>query len=116
MVAFLCAREIRGVDGLDCTRSEAHRYETLTRLQSQNSLWHELRKDRLSASKMHMVKTHTKNCDVLVGQLKKRAGVTQAMMADGLVDEPLAVEQYAQVHGHVMSVYRCGSIVNPWTS
>ena len=36
------------------------------------------------------------------------------MTADGLVDEPLAVEQYAQVH--VMNVYPCGIIVNPWAS
>ena len=64
---------------------------------------------------MHMVKTHTKNFDVLVGQLKKRAGVTQAM-ADGLVDEPLVVEQYVQVRGHVTNVYPCGIIVNPWAS
>ena len=120
MVAIVASRPLTRekqlkVDGLDCTRSEAHRYETLTRLQSQNSLWHKLRKDRLSASKMHSVKTRTKNFDVLVGQLKKSTRVTQAM-ADGLADEPLAVEQYAQVHGHVMNVYPCGIIVNPWAS
>ncbi len=61
---------------------------------------------------MHMIKTHTKNFDLLVGQLKKSTRVTQAM-ADGLVDEPLVVEQYAQVHT-VMNVYPCGIIINLW--
>ena len=61
---------------------------------------------------MHSGKTRTKNCDVLVGQLKKSTRVTQAWQ----MDEPLEVEQYAQVHGHVMNVYPCGIIVNPLTS
>ena len=65
------------VDGLECTSSETHRYETLMRMQSQTSLWHKLRKDRLSASKMHSVKTRTKNFDVLFGQLKKSTCVTR---------------------------------------
>ena len=113
MVAIVASRPLTRekqlkVDGLDCTRSEAHRYETLTRLQSQNSLWHKLRKDRLSASKMHSVKTRTKNFDVLVGQLKKSTRVTQAM-ADGLADEPLAVEQYARA-----SSWSCNECLSMW--
>ena len=62
------------------------------------------------------VKTRTNNFDVLVVQLKKSTLVTQAM-ADGLVGEPLAVDQYPpHVHGHVMNDYPCGIIVNPWAS
>ena len=55
------------------------------RLQSLNSLWYKLRKDRLSASKVHSVKTRPKNFDVLVGQLKKSTRVTQAWQMDWLI-------------------------------
>lgn len=99
--------------GLECTIEQTHEYEELTRLQSQCQLWHQLKLDRLGASKMHGVKTRQKNFETLAVNLRKRTRSTKAMQ-DGLLNEPRAVECYVSVCGNAVNIYPVGIVINPW--
>ena len=101
------------LEALRCTEPQIHAYEEQTRLQSQSSLWHALKKDRLSASNMRKVRTRTKNFEKLNLDLRTKTRQTQAMSA-GLADEPIAVENYVSVCNNEVNIYPVGIVINPW--
>ena len=75
-----------------------------------HTFWHDLRKKRITASKLQRVTAGKKDYETLVAQLKKPVRQTQAMRF-GLTNEGNAAATYAQLK--VVNVRRSGFVINP---
>jgi hypothetical protein len=91
--------------------AQSKEYELQTRTQSESVEWHNLRKNRITASNFKRVCSRQANFDALSMQLHTSRRVVTAAMRHGLEREPVAAEQYAQIFGR--NVYRVGFCINP---
>lgn len=103
------------IDTVKLSPNEVHLLEEQTRLQSQSALWHKLRSNRITASKLHRIKTRQKDFEVLVKSMRSTSHRTTKAMADGLADEPKAAECYVQTSLENVNIYPCGIVISPWS-
>ena len=66
-------KETLMIEDISITEPQAIVIEEKTRLQSSTTLWHDARKNRITASKAHHVFRRQRNFETLVQQLKKRS-------------------------------------------
>ena len=81
------------VDGLQLSLAQANLYENETRNQADDTLWHELRAQRLTASKFKDVRFRKKDFESLVERLMKKTIQTSAMKygIENEENQPLAM-------------------------
>ena len=103
------------MEDLAMTETQAILIEEKTRLQSSTTLWHDARKNRITASKAHSVYRRQRNFDTLVQQLKKKPVQTRAMR-EGLEDEPMAAQAYGKVIEQKGNILPCGLVVSPFAN
>jgi hypothetical protein len=103
------------LEDIKVTPAQSNSVEEKTRLQSCNTLWHDARKHRITASKAHLIFRRQRNFDTLVQQLKKKSVQTRAMR-EGLEDEPVAAHCYGQVIRLQGNVLPCGLVISPFAS
>lgn len=72
------------LEGLKLSMNEIIKFEEQTRLQSKTPLWHQIRKHRITSSKVGDVFKRRKNNDTLVKRFKCTRNVTTAAMARGI--------------------------------
>lgn len=96
--------------GLSVTEEQARQTEEETRPQSNNTLWYQLRKSRVTASKFKRVCGRQRDFESLPKQLVSKTVQTHAMKA-GIDKEPAAATMYAEAYGR--NVYKVGFIINP---
>lgn len=101
------------LEGIKLSIFDIHRFEKLTRLQSQSSLWYKVRKHRVTASNIGNIFKRRKNEDTLVKRLQSTRHVTTAAMRQGIASEPRAAKHYAEVNNNQVNLYPCGVIVSP---
>ena len=102
------------IDTLKLSISEIHLLETQTRLQGECELWHKLRSNRITASKVHRIKTRQKDFEGLAKTLCSTSHRTTQAMRDGLADEPKAAESYVTMAQNNLNIYPCGIVISPW--
>ena len=100
-------------DELIVTPEQTTAFEQGTRLQSESSLWHHLRKSRLTASKIGAVCKRRADFDKLSCQLKRNVRSTSAMKK-GLLREPIAANMYRTLMDNEVNIYPCGLIISPY--
>jgi len=89
-------------------------FEKETQQQSDSTLWHRLRKSRLTASKIGSICKRRSDFHKLCDQLKCNIRCTSAMK-EGLLREPLATAVYATIMDSRVNVYSCGLVISPYT-
>ena len=89
-------------------------FEKETQQQSDSTLWHRLRKSRLTASKIGSICKRRSDFHKLCDQLKRNIRCTSAMK-EGLLREPLAAAVYATIMDSHVNVYSCGLVISPYT-
>ena len=85
--------------------------EQQTRQQSKNSVWHDLRKKRITSSVFKDVCSRKSNFDTLAARLLKEKSILTAQMKFGMEHEPVAAKDYSDITGN--SLYLCGFVINP---
>ena len=98
------------IDGLKLSLGQANLYEKETQNQADDKLWHELRAQRLTASKFKDVCCHKKDFELLAERFMKKT-IQTAAMKYGIDNEENAATSYADITH--LNVYPCGIIVNP---
>lgn len=101
------------LEDLALTTDQIVMFEKQTRLQSESQLWFTLRENRITASKIHSVKTRQRNFDSLVKQLKSTRKVQTPAMKDGIMNEPDAAVQYNLETRRSANIYPCGIVISP---
>lgn len=99
------------LDGLRVSDTQSHSYESETRNQSNQRLWHDLKSQRLTSSKFKEVCCRKKDFDSLAARLLKKTTVQTAAMKHGLDHEEEAAECFSDLSG--VNVYPCGIMINP---
>ena len=98
------------IDGLQLSLDQANLYEKETRNQADDSMWHELRAQRLTASKFKDVCCRKKDFELLAERFMKKT-IQTAAMKYGVENEENAATSYAEITH--LNVYPCGIIINP---
>ena len=96
--------------GLSVTKEQALDYEEITRDQSKNKIWHDLRAQRITASNFKQICSRRSNFDTLVQQLRHKT-IQTAAMKRGIELEPAAAETYSRTFGR--NTYDVGFVINP---
>ena len=94
--------------------AECVEFEELTSSQSQSTLWHEIRSNRLTASKIGRIRSRRDDFGKLLTDLKSTRKVCTAAMKRGIENEPLAASQYASLKNNNVNLYPSGVIVSPY--
>jgi putative phage-type endonuclease len=110
----LLHHEALQLEDLQLNQDQIARFEEQTRLQSDSPLWHQLRENRITASKIHSVFIRQRNFDNLLKQLKSKRRVQTKAMKDGITNEPLAAIEYNKVTKGSANIYPCGIVISPW--
>lgn len=97
------------------TQQTILKFEKQTKLQSSTPLWHKLRKTRITASKVGKIYSRIRaDPNKLAENLKKKTVQTEAMK-QGIANEPLAAERYANhIKKGNVNVFPCGIVINYW--
>ena len=102
------------LDSLFVTREVAIDLQSKTVTQSENNLWHLLRKKRITASKFGLCAKRVSNFESLVAQLNPSRHVTTPAMKRGIQLEARASMVYANVaKGGMVNLYPSGLVINP---
>ena len=110
----LIRHEMLLLEDLSLNLAQSAQFESQTRLQGDSQLWHSLRENRITASKIHAVYARQRNFDTLVTQLKSTRRVQTKAMKEGIQNEPKAAIIYSQTIQGMANIYPCGIIINPW--
>ena len=98
------------IGGLKLSLGQANLDEKETQNQADDKLWHELRAQRLTASKFKDVCCRKKDFELLAERFMKKT-IQTAAMKYGIDNEENAATSYADITR--LNVYPCGIIVNP---
>jgi hypothetical protein len=93
------------------SEEQSFEFEEATRDQSASKSWHQLRRNRLTASKFKSVCSRRGDSDSFASKLMDQREVQTAAMKFGIENEPVAAKIYAQTFGR--NVYRVGFVINP---
>ncbi len=93
--------------------SLVHSFEDLTRDQSESSLWHKLRLNRVTASKVGEIFKRRQDFDTLAVRLKTKRHVCTAAMKHGIVSEPVAAARYSEARNNEINLYPSGIVISP---
>lgn len=114
VVISLDSKKQATLDSLQITLKTAVELQERTVTQSNSSLWHLLRKKRITASKFGLVARRVSNFENLVLQLNPTRHVTTAAMRRGIELEPRAAMVYANsAKGGRVNLFPSGLIINP---
>ena len=94
-------------------KSDVHSFEELTREQSGSELWHKLRQNRITASKIGEVFKRQKDFLTLVARLKSTRYVCTPAMRHGIDSEPIAATAYGKIKDNSINLYPSGIIISP---
>lgn len=97
--------------GMHVTESICHDTEEQTRNQSNNKIWHDIRKMRITSSVFKDVCVRKADFQSLAARLLKTKNIMTAQMKFGIEHEPIAAKSYCEMTGN--SVYLCGFVINP---
>ena len=102
------------LESLSITRHVAIEIEQKTVQQSSSSLWHSMRKKRITASKFGLCAKRQSGFESLVTQLNPSRRVITEPMKRGLKLEPEAALEYANnAKGGMVNLYPCGLVISP---
>ena len=110
----LTEKQTTSRENLKLSITEASRFESQTRSQSQNPFWYKLRKNRITASKVGEIFKRKKEPTALINRLKSTRHVMTSAMKQGLASEPTAAAAYIKIKGNRVNLYPCGVVVNVW--
>jgi hypothetical protein len=96
---------------LNVSEFQSREFEQITRDQSATTQWHQLRRNRLTASNFKSVCSRRADFDTLSKRLLSARTVQTAAMKHGIDTEPEAADVYAHTFGR--NVYRVGLVINP---
>ena len=99
------------------TEKDVRSLEEKTRDQSKSTLWHKLRKHRITASNVGDVCKRQSNFETLVKRLKTTKSVCTAAMKHGIETEPLAGVEYSKKLNNAVNLFPCGIVLSetsPW--
>lgn len=102
---------------IQVTDKEIIHFEKKTRSQAKSSLWHKLRKHRLTASKIGEIVKRKSKFETLVKRLKHTRFICTAAMKHGIDTEPVAAVNYAKFMMDRVNLYPSGIILSnlsPW--
>ena len=98
-------------DGLYVDRKMSLDIERETVLQSKSKLWKSLRCERLTSSFFKDICSRKGDYDSLALRLSNSKSVQTSAMQHGLMFEPSAAKNYADITGN--NIYACGFVINP---
>ena len=120
MVNEYCAtldnRQTVQLEAIKLCYDQCVQFEELTSSQSQNSLWHEIRANRLTASKIGRIRSRRDNFETLLLQIKSTKKVCTSAMKRGLACKLLAANSYASLKDNNVNLYPSGVVVYPYCS
>jgi len=96
---------------LNISIEQSKEYEVETRKQSDISVWHELRKYRLTASKFKDVCSRQRDFSSLSNRLLKKKSIQTAAMKYGIEHEDAAADLYSKEC--LKDTYKVGLVINP---
>ena len=97
-------------EGMKLPKSECEEIERMTIIQSDCTKWHDIRKNRLTASNIHRISARRGNFESLAKQLLKSVRQTEAMR-QGLEKEPLAAASFTEEIK--LDTYHVRFVINP---
>ena len=107
--------EMMSKEGIHLELDDIYQIEKKTQLQSESPLWHKIRSNRITASKIHDIYVRKVNFESLVLRLKSTGHRATQAMKDGLADEPKAASKYEEIRKRQVNIYPCGLVINYWT-
>ena len=110
----LSQQQQASIDALSLTKEVSLEIQEKTLMQSANSLWHMLRRKRITASKFGLVARRVRDFENLVKQLNPSRHVVTAPMRRGIELEPKAAMVYAnKAKGGSVNLFPSGLIIHP---
>ena len=110
----LSQQQQASIDALSLTKEVSLDIQEKTLMQSANSLWHMLRRKRITASKFGLVARRVRDFENLVKQLNPSCHVVTAPMRRGIELEPKAAMVYAnKAKGGSVNLFPSGLIIHP---
>lgn len=111
----LPADKLLKLSSLHLSVEECRSFETLTKKQADNKLWHQIREHRITASKIgEVVSCKPQNFEKRAKDLKNKKPIKTAAMKLGSAREPLAAQKYSEVKHNEINMWPSGIIVSPW--
>ncbi|KAK3099804.1 hypothetical protein FSP39_010007 [Pinctada imbricata] len=102
------------LESLSVSESECHEIEKCTHLQSQDRKWHNIRKERVTASNAGNIAKRKKDGGPLAERLKSTRFRQTAAIKHGIETETVAAQEYSKTMGDNVNLYPCGVVVSPY--
>ncbi len=97
--------------GLFVAEEQSHTIESETKGQSNDRIWHDLRKPRITATSFKRVCSRRGDFDKLARDMVNMKNIQTAAMKSGIEKEPAAVKKYCNTFSR--NAYRVGLAINP---